>query len=61
MADGTYPRLVECSLFSSDYPHSVCLWPESQQHIARLTQGMAAAAKQKVLAGNAMRVYGLPA
>jgi predicted TIM-barrel fold metal-dependent hydrolase len=59
IADGTFPRLADCSLFSTDYPHSVCLWPESRQHIARLTAGMDPATKHKVLAGNAIRLYGL--
>jgi predicted TIM-barrel fold metal-dependent hydrolase len=61
IADGTFPRLADCSLFSTDYPHSVCLWPESRQHIARLTAGMDPATKHKVLAGNAIRLYGLEA
>jgi predicted TIM-barrel fold metal-dependent hydrolase len=46
-------------MFSTDYPHSVCLWPQSQDHIARLTVGMTDADRHKVLAGNAERVYGI--
>jgi len=59
MAEGSYPWLAKASMFSSDYPHSVCLWPESQAHIERLTAGMDPAAKRAVLAGNAARIYGL--
>jgi predicted TIM-barrel fold metal-dependent hydrolase len=59
IGEGFAPELAECSLFSSDYPHSVCLWPNSQQQIARLTKGMRESDKQKVLSGNAERVYGL--
>jgi predicted TIM-barrel fold metal-dependent hydrolase len=59
MAEGIYPRLVECSLFSTDYPHSVCLWPRTQEHVARLTDGMAPADREKVLSGNAARLYGV--
>jgi predicted TIM-barrel fold metal-dependent hydrolase len=53
------PELADCSMFSTDYPHSVCLWPDSQDHIARLTAGMSETDTTKVLAGNAERVYGL--
>jgi hypothetical protein len=54
---GGSPRLVDTCLFSTDYPHSVTLWPDSQKHIAKLTAGMSDADVQKVLAGNAERVY----
>jgi hypothetical protein len=37
----------------------VCLWPNSQAHVARLTAGMDDADRHKVLAGNAERVYGI--
>jgi predicted TIM-barrel fold metal-dependent hydrolase len=53
------PRLVDCCMFSTDYPHSVTLWPNSAQHIATLTEGMRDEDRDKVLAGNAARVYGL--
>jgi predicted TIM-barrel fold metal-dependent hydrolase len=46
-------------MFSTDYPHSVCLWPRSQEHVARLTKGLREADVHKVLAGNAERVYGI--
>jgi hypothetical protein len=59
IAEGLAPELAECSMFSTDYPHSVCLWPKSQEHVERLTAGMDAGDRQKVLAGNAERVYGL--
>ena len=59
IAEGFAPELAECSMFSTDYPHSVCLWPRSQDHIARLTAGMADADRHRVLAGNAARVYGI--
>jgi predicted TIM-barrel fold metal-dependent hydrolase len=36
----------------------VTLWPDSQRHIETLTEGMDAADRQKVLVGNATRVYG---
>ena len=55
MAD--YPYLAETAMFSSDYPHSVCLWPDSREHIAKLTAGVDPAQAAKVLAGNAARVF----
>ena len=54
---GDYPYLAECAMFSSDYPHSVCLWPDSREHVAKLTHGVDAKQAEKVLAGNAARVY----
>jgi predicted TIM-barrel fold metal-dependent hydrolase len=59
IADGFAPELADCSMFSTDYPHSVCLWPNSQAHVERLTSGMGDVDREKVLAGNAARVYGL--
>ena len=47
------------AMYSTDYPHSVSLWPNSHKLIPELTRGMDEAAKAKVLAGNAVRVFGL--
>ena len=44
-------------MYSTDYPHSVTLWPNSERHIAELTAGMDDASKEKVLAGTAERLY----
>lgn len=55
---GGSPRLAEMTMYSTDYPHSVTLWPNSKEHIAKLTRGLEAADKRAVLAGNAARVYG---
>ena len=46
-------------MFSTDYPHSVCLWPDSRRHVAELTAGLSADATEKILHGNAARVYGV--
>jgi predicted TIM-barrel fold metal-dependent hydrolase len=46
-------------MYSSDYPHSVCLWPDSRRHAAELTEGMPADVAEKLLSGNAARVYGV--
>ncbi len=51
------PHLADMSMYSSDYPHSVTLWPNSREYIARLTADLTDEDAQKVLSGNAARVY----
>jgi predicted TIM-barrel fold metal-dependent hydrolase len=53
------PGLADAVMYSIDYPHSVSLWPESRTYVERLTAGMDPAAREKVLAGTAARVYHL--
>jgi predicted TIM-barrel fold metal-dependent hydrolase len=57
MAAGRYPQMVDAVMFSSDYPHSVCLWPDSRRWAAELTADLDPASREKVLSGNAARVY----
>lgn len=52
-------QMQDMVMWSTDYPHSVSLWPNSKKYIAELTAGYDSEAKQKVLAGNAARVFGL--
>jgi predicted TIM-barrel fold metal-dependent hydrolase len=52
-----HPYLADTAMFSSDYPHSVTLWPDSRRHAEKLTAALPAAATEKILAGNAARVY----
>ena len=52
------PGLARTTMYSTDYPHSVTLWPDSSQHIPRLTRGLSEEDKHAVLAGNAVRVFG---
>ncbi|TML14068.1 MAG: hypothetical protein E6G39_08930, partial [Actinobacteria bacterium] len=54
-----YPYLADTAMFSTDYPHSVTLWPNSKQHLAKLTKGVDPAAVDKIVSVNAERVYGL--
>jgi hypothetical protein len=54
-----YPWMVDGCMYSTDYPHSVTLWPNSRQHVATLTAGLTDGAASKVLAGNAARVFGV--
>jgi predicted TIM-barrel fold metal-dependent hydrolase len=56
---GGYPRLADCSMFSTDYPHSVTLWPRSAEVVERLAGGLSDVDRKKVLSGNAQGVYGL--
>ena len=46
-------------MYSTDYEHSITLWPDSQEFIPKLTAGMDEPLKHKLLAGNAMRVFNL--
>ena len=46
-------------LFSTDYPHSVSLFPKSQDYIEQLTEGMEPDVRDQILAGNAVRVFNL--
>jgi predicted TIM-barrel fold metal-dependent hydrolase len=54
-----YPYLADCAMYSSDYPHSVTLWPNTREHLAKLSKGVDPVAMEKVTAGNAARVYGV--
>ncbi|MCW2546186.1 MAG: amidohydrolase 2 [Mycobacterium sp.] len=54
-----YRWLADAAMFSTDYPHSVCLWPESRRHVSELTAGLDPADAEKILSGNAARVYGV--
>ncbi len=54
-----HPWLADVAMYSTDYPHSVTLWPRSAELIPALTKGLPAAARRKILAGNAERVYGV--
>ena len=54
-----YPWLVDASMYSTDYPHSVTLWPNSSELIPKLTADLPPDAAGKVLAGNAERLFGV--
>jgi predicted TIM-barrel fold metal-dependent hydrolase len=57
MATGRYPEMVDAVMFSSDYPHSVCLWPDSRKWAAELTEGLDAGSREKILSATAARLY----
>jgi len=55
---GLYPYLSSMTMFSSDYPHSATIWPNSRAVALKMTTGMKAEDTRKVLSENAARVFG---
>jgi predicted TIM-barrel fold metal-dependent hydrolase len=53
------PQLADVALFSTDYPHSFCLWPDTAKYIETVTRNVDPVAKKKILAGTAARLFGL--
>src|SRR5262245_29789877 len=53
------PTLADAVMYSTDYPHSVTLWPNSAKLVAELTAGFDDSARRKVLSGNAASLYHL--
>jgi hypothetical protein len=47
------------AMFSIDYPHEISLFGSTQQVLSELTQGLEPNVKHALLAGNAMKVFGL--
>jgi len=50
---------VDTILWSSDYPHSDTTWPRSREGVEELFKDAPADDKQRIVYGNAARVYGL--
>jgi predicted TIM-barrel fold metal-dependent hydrolase len=61
MRTGRYPYLTKMTMFSTDYPHSATIWPNSRKVAEELTQGMSAADKAAVLETNARTLFHLAA
>jgi len=55
---GGSPGLARMTMYSTDYPHSVTLWPDSARHIPVLTRDLRDDDRRALLSGNAERVYG---
>jgi predicted TIM-barrel fold metal-dependent hydrolase len=51
--------LASAMMFSTDYPHSTTLFPNTRKYIDELTDGLQEDRKHAILAGNAMRVFNL--
>jgi predicted TIM-barrel fold metal-dependent hydrolase len=50
---------VDNVMWSSDYPHPVSSWPNSRAVVAKMFDGIPAADRQKIVSGNAIRVWNL--
>lgn len=50
---------VDNLMWSTDYPHHGCDWPESRRVLNRVFQGVPAAERHAICAANAARLYGL--
>ena len=46
-------------MWSSDYPHPVTSWPDSQKLIARSFKGVPDDDREAILSGNATRIWSL--
>lgn len=56
---GRHPWLADCAMWSSDYPHSVTLWPRSREILASLAKDLRQDQVDAIAFGNAARVYGI--
>jgi predicted TIM-barrel fold metal-dependent hydrolase len=50
---------VDNLLWSTDYPHHGCDWPETRKTVDEMFRGVPNEERWKMTAGNAMRLYGL--
>ncbi|MEE9284519.1 MAG: amidohydrolase family protein, partial [Dehalococcoidia bacterium] len=46
-------------MWESDFPHSICNWPNSWKVVDEITKGIQPATRQKILADNAAKLYKL--
>ncbi|MCW2914398.1 MAG: amidohydrolase 2 [Actinomycetia bacterium] len=54
-----WPQLADMVMYSTDYPHSLCLWPDTRDYVAKLMHGLTPEQKDKICFGNAARVYNI--
>jgi predicted TIM-barrel fold metal-dependent hydrolase len=47
-------------LFETDFPHPTCLYPESQEHLAKVLQRLDPAVRSRVVQENAAELYKIP-
>ncbi len=50
---------VDNLMWSSDYPHTDTTWPDSKKYIEESFAGVTGEDRYKILAGNAVKLYGL--
>jgi predicted TIM-barrel fold metal-dependent hydrolase len=55
---GLWPWLSSMTMFSSDYPHSATIWPNSRKVASKMIEGLQPADVRKTLSENAARVFG---
>ena len=53
-----WPWLSSMTMFSSDYPHSATIWPNSRAVAAKMIDGLKPEDARKTLSENAARVFG---
>ena len=46
-------------MWSTDYPHPVCSWPDSRKIASEQLEGVPADERELILSGNAIRVWNL--
>jgi predicted TIM-barrel fold metal-dependent hydrolase len=61
MKTGMYPFLARMTMFSTDYPHSATIWPNSRKVAETLTTGLSAHDRAAVLETNARTLYHMAA
>ena len=54
---GLFPYLSSMTMFSSDYPHSATIWPDSRKVAVHMIDGMAPEDARKTQSENAARVF----
>lgn len=55
---GLWPWLSSFTMFSSDYPHSATIWPDSRAVAAKMIEGLKPEDARKALQDNAVKVFG---
>ncbi len=50
---------IDNLMFSTDYPHHGCDWPNTRATVDKMFEGVPAADRYKLCAGNAAKLYGL--
>jgi predicted TIM-barrel fold metal-dependent hydrolase len=55
---GLWPWLSSMTMFSSDYPHSATIWPDSRAVANKMIEGLRPEDARKALQDNAVRVFG---
>lgn len=58
---GRYPYLAKMTMFSTDYPHSATIWPNSRKIAEKVVEGMSEPDKIAVLETNARKLFHLAA